>query len=91
MSIRYDDNDDKPERIAYYVLPFNDSPTRYELPNRINSQSTVTDFIESFQYVYEVNDDIDQYNIIATYVEEKDGKFTCLSKKDMCKRKVCKK
>lgn len=79
----YYNNDNKPHLISFQAFT-SSSPTRYELPNHINGQSTVTDFIESFQYVYELN--TDSWNGVVTYVEERNGKFVYLSKEDLCKR-----
>lgn len=81
LSIGYDDNNNiEYIRILTSYNYQKSNPTRYELPNNINCESIVTDFIDSFPYVYESGD---RTGYLVTFVEKRNDKFISLSKEDL--------
>lgn len=80
------------EPIEHYYLSDEENEERrlrYELPGGINFDSTVTDFINLYDNVYEVEDQFDEMasytneQIVAVFIEKTDDGFKVLSKKDL--------
>lgn len=84
--LSYDDNNNIRHMGVYDPWgDFDADENHFELPGGINCSSTVTEFIDLYDNVYEYKDDYTFSPTVAIFIEKKDKGYKILNKEDMVK------